>query len=425
MVWTRSPSTPLSTEPRLLVYSRAVIDASESPLVRALLRETGWEVDTRIDPLDTMYTASLPRGHEASLVEYFQRGIDGFDASAAVASSLKTREPRILEFAAGFGRLTRFLVKRYDPARIVTSDIDGPAVEFCRDHLGVRSVLSAMEPEDLAIHERFDLILIYSLFSHLPADRFSRWLKRLYELLDEGGFLVISVHDDRSVPAQHRGPGGFTFTPDSESRFLESAVYGSTWVSPGYVNRAIAATCPGSMTTHVPWGLSNYQDVYVIGRGAKAAPFDPGPFGFFDVCRRDASRIQLIGWAAHHDPAHRAASVHAILDGREIGSTTTFANRPEVAAFTGEPRHAISGWGITAPFPETSSPDGGALLIKAVSETGAASFHWIGYLNEAFLASTRAENDDLRRRLERAETDLASLRDAFWVRVLRRLRLIS
>ena len=409
-----------------------MIDASQSPLVRALLRETGWEVDTAIDPLDTMYTASTPRGHEAALVEYFQRGIESFHASAAVAFSLRTREPRILEFAAGFGRLTRFLVKRYDPARIVTSDIDEPAVAFCRDHIGVRSVLSAMEPEDLAIREKFDLILVYSLFSHLPADRFSRWLARLYDLLDEGGFLVISVHDDRSVPQEHRGPGGFTFTPDSESRFLESAVYGSTWVSPEYVHRAIGETCPGAQTTHVPWGLSNYQDIYVIGRGAKAAPFDPGPFGFFDVCRREADQIQLIGWAAHHDPAHRAASIHAILGDRELGSTTVFTPRPEVAVFTGEPRHEISGWGIVAPYPQLDAPNGGALLIKAVSETGATSFHWIGYLSDAFLASTRAENDDLRARLAReqqraeaAERELARLRGERWVRVLNRLRLLD
>jgi hypothetical protein len=401
-----------------------VIEASESPLVRALLSHTGWDVDTLISPLDTMYTASLARGHEASLVEYFQRGIDSFHASAAIAASLQTREPRILEFAAGFGRLTRFLVKRYQASHIVTSDIDEPAVDFCRERIGVRSVLSAMEPEDLAIDGRFDLILVYSLFSHLPADRFSRWLGRLYQLLDEGGFLVISVHDDRSVPPEHRGPEGITFTPDSESRFLESAVYGSTWVSSDYVRRAVAETCPGAQTTHVPWGLSNYQDIYVIGRGASAPSFDPGPFGFFDVCRRDAGEIQLIGWAAHHDPAHRAASVHAILDGTEIGSTTTFLHRPEVAAFTGEPRHAVSGWGITAPFPETRQANGGPLLIKAVSETGASSFHWIGYLSDAFLASTRAENDDLRRRLEKAEGELASLRGSRWLRALRRLRLL-
>lgn len=401
-----------------------MIEASESALVRALLRETGWEVDTQISPLDTMYTASLPRGHEASLVEYFQRGIDSFHASASVASSLKTREPRILEFAAGFGRLTRFLVKRYDPSLIVTSDIDEPAVAFCGERIGVRSIVSAIRPEDLPIHEKFDLILVYSLFSHLPADLFSRWLGRLYELLDEGGFLVISVHDERSVPPEHRNPGGLTFGPENESRFLESSVYGSTWVSSAYVRDAIARTCPGSRTTHVPWGLSNYQDIYVIGRGASAAPFDPGPFGFFDVCRREAGEIQLIGWAAHHDPAHRAASVHAILDGREIGSTAIFTNRPEVAAFTGEPRHAMSGWGITAPFPDSTTPEGGALLIKAVSDTGAASFHWIGYLSDAFLASTRAENENLRRKLAAAESELARLHGSALVRALRRLRLL-
>jgi SAM-dependent methyltransferase len=411
-----------------------VIQASESPLVRALLSETGWDVDTLISPLDTMYTASLPRGHEAALVEYFQRGIESVHASAAVAASLATRAPRILEFAAGFGRLTRFLVKRYDPSRIVTSDIDEPAVDFCRERIGVRSVLSAMEPEDLAIDGKFDLILVYSLFSHLPADRFTRWLARLYTLLDDGGFLVISVHDDRSVPPEHRGPDGFTFTPDSESRFLESAVYGSTWISPDYARRAIAETCPGARTTHVPWGLSNYQDVYVIGRGATAAPFDPGPFGFFDVCRREADQIQFIGWAAHHDPSHRAASVHAILGGRELGSTTIFTPRPEVALFTGEPRHAMSGWGITAPFPESSAPNGGALLIKAVSETGASSFHWVGYLSDAFLASTRAENEDLRRRLQESEDlrrrlqeserELARLEGSVWLRALKRLRLL-
>jgi SAM-dependent methyltransferase len=393
--------------------------------VRALLAETRWDVDTQISPLDTMYTASLTRGHETALVEYFQRGIDSIHVSSSVAASLSTPAPRILEFAAGFGRLTRFLVQRYDRSRIVTSDIDEPAVDFVRDHLGVRSLVSAMEPEDLPIQETFDLILVYSLFSHLPANSFSRWLGRLYDLLADGGFLVISVHDERSVPPQHRNPAGLTFGPENESRFLDSSVYGSTWVSSAYVHRAIAERCPGAQTTHVPWGLSNYQDIYVIGRGAQAAPFDPGPFGFFDVCRRDAGEIQLIGWAAHHDPSHRAASVHAILDGREIGSTTRFMNRPEVAAFTGEPRHAASGWGITAPFPESAAANAGTLLIKAVSETGVASFHWIGYLTDAFLASTRAENEDLRRRLASAQDELERLRASRLVRVLRRLRLIS
>lgn len=408
------------------LYSRSVIRGDDSPLVSALLADQGWEVETRISPLDTMYTASLPRGHEASLVEYFQRGIESFHASSEIASALETTKPRILEFASGFGRLTRFLTRRYDPSSIVVSDIDEEAVVFSRDILGVRAELSAMEPEDLRIEGPFDLILVYSLFSHLPADLFGRWLRRLYALLAEGGFLVISVHDERMIPESARSRTGLTFGPDSESRFLEASVYGSTWVSSDYVRRAAVEHCPGGVVTHVPYGLSNYQDLYILGRGAAAPHFDVGPFGFFDVCRRDADRLVLIGWAAHHDPARSVASVRVILDGGEIGSTSVFTSRPAVPKHTGEARHELSGWGITVPFPENRPPGGGPLLIKAVSDTGVERFLWIGHFADAFVSSVlqdanalRKENEELRVRAEKAERALARVRRSLVGRLFR------
>jgi SAM-dependent methyltransferase len=99
----------------------------------------------------------------------------------------------VLEFASGYGRLTRHLVPRIDRSRLTVADVDRQAVDFVRSTFGVDGFYSTSDPAELVRPERYDLILVVSLFSHLPARTWNAWLRTLLDLLEPGGALLFTT----------------------------------------------------------------------------------------------------------------------------------------------------------------------------------------------------------------------------------------
>jgi len=135
----------------------------------------------------------------------------------------------VLEFASGFGRFTRHLAAVL-PGRVTCSDIMPGAMAFAREQFGVRTLDSAMTPEQIEFPERYELIFVLSLFTHLPVAVWGRWLKALAGALEPGGVLLLSVHNE--AYAHDLGcefdADGVCFLPSSESSDLEPAQYGTT-----------------------------------------------------------------------------------------------------------------------------------------------------------------------------------------------------
>ena len=102
---------------------------------------------------------------------------------------------RVLDFAAGFGRVTRFLVREIPPDRIWVSDLQPEALLAQKTEHGVHTLASAEDPAALEVPGSFDAVLVSSLFTHLPPHRFSEWLAKLAGLVAPGGVLAFSVHD--------------------------------------------------------------------------------------------------------------------------------------------------------------------------------------------------------------------------------------
>ena len=114
------------------------------------------------------------RGIDWAYVKYVFSGLHMFqvlDAFAVRKFGALRAVPALLDFASGYGRLTRHLVLALDPVRVWVSDIKDKAVAFQRRRFGVHGFPSTAEPDDLAVTERFDLIFVGSLFSHLPEGR--------------------------------------------------------------------------------------------------------------------------------------------------------------------------------------------------------------------------------------------------------------
>jgi SAM-dependent methyltransferase len=197
-------------------------------------------------------------------------------ALADVGCSLR-EAGSFLEFACGYGRLTRHFVHRISPSKVTVSDIDLRAVDFVTERFGVRGFLSSPMADELTHDVRYDVIVVVSLFSHLPIQHWGPWLKRMNEMLNAGGFLLFSVlgmHawevnvSDIDRKAFQVKAEGFFYGKRNETRGrLSTDSYGASYVSEQFVERVISENFAGRVVKSCPRGLNGFQDVYVLQAG--------------------------------------------------------------------------------------------------------------------------------------------------------------
>lgn len=371
-------------------------------VVDALLRDldaAGPAVDRSIHADDEMLLfglATYEGDWDAALAVYYR---DGLAVAAAVRQILRwqaARAPgalRLLDFASGYGRVTRFLTRELPRERLWVSDIHADAVEFQIHTFGVRGLVSTAEPEAFACDERFDLVFVTSLFTHLPEPTFHGWLARLVALLAPRGLLAFSVHDESLLSAAQTMPrAGFYFEARSESRSLDPGAYGSTWVTEGFVRAAVEHSAPGAACVRLPRALGDFQDLYLVSLDPEAdfasLGFDPGPVGFLDDCAIEAGALTLRGWAAHRVAPGRVAAVRILVDGRVVAERREFDPRPDVPrGFSGASPE--SGFTLRVPLPERSRHGVVSLVVEAETMDGVRGALFAGTVAQALLMAAR------------------------------------
>jgi 2-polyprenyl-3-methyl-5-hydroxy-6-metoxy-1,4-benzoquinol methylase len=333
-----------------------------------------------IDARDQMLRFFIDHHHghrELARVDYFRSGLS---VQRAVRQILEWRfgsragDVRLLDFAGGFGRVTRWLTQLLPPQQVWMAEIFPEAVEFQRQVLGVDGFASAHDPAELRAPGEFDCVLASSLFSHLPQTSFVAWLRRLYGLLRPGGVVLFSVIDAGLEPSG--SAAAFTYRDQSEIPELPADRYGVTWVSEAFVRSAVAEATQGTADClRVPRALWSFQDLYVVCRGAAAGPisFAHEPVGYLEVAERSADARQLVvsGWAFdHHGPG--IAEVRIRLDGEVIATCPADLLRNDVASFFAAAAPFCCGFHQVLPAPAGESLPGDALLgVTAVSASGA------------------------------------------------------
>jgi len=173
----------------------------------------------------------------------------------------------ILEFACGYGAVTRHLSSLVSPAELVSSDIHQAANEFISKELGVRTIQSSSSPDGYPMDEKFDVVFALSFFSHMPMQTWSEWLKTLYSLVKDGGHLIFTTqglesrkfHGDPEIPEN-----GFWFASNSEQKDLDVNEYGQTIVTVDYVTREVSKVLgvPVKIVKEACWW--EHQDLYVV-----------------------------------------------------------------------------------------------------------------------------------------------------------------
>jgi len=206
---------------------------------------------------------------EARVQYYFKSG----DYSAGQVAELLAsycgglgRKPEVLEFASGYGCVTRHLVLNKE-IELESCDIHPAAIDFLQTRLGVGALQSSPVPESLSFPHQFDFVFVLSFFSHMPITTWTRWLVRLTQGLRPGGLIVFTTHG-MACRVMHGnpeiGPTGFWFTAQSEQSDLSTEQYGSTIVTEDFI-RKTALTIPSVELVESRlaywWGL---QDLYIL-----------------------------------------------------------------------------------------------------------------------------------------------------------------
>ncbi len=234
----------------------------------------GPRLSTRIHPADEMYRFELTAPHrtrEAAAILYFATGRQIFEAVEAIVrwrfqgfGGVRS----LLDFAGGYGRSTRFLVRALAPEKITVAEIDPGAVRFQKETFGVRGIVSGTDPESLGLDGPFDVVLASSFFSHLPATRFEAWMAHLQTVVAPGGLLIFSVHGMKFLPPEEaEPPSGIVFRPVSETLRLSGAEYGTSYVTPEFVRGVTERVAgPGARLLGFPFGLCGFQDLYALCR---------------------------------------------------------------------------------------------------------------------------------------------------------------
>lgn len=340
------------------------------------------------------------------------------------------RIERLLDFASGFGRVTRFLVNEVPPQRVWVSDIQEDAVAAQIRQFGVTGVVSDADPARLDIGAAFDAIVVSSLFTHLPRPAFEAWLRRLSGLLAPGGVLLFSVHDVSLLGDD--GGDDFVFRAESESGKVAAAEYGSTWVSPRFVESALSAARPGASWRRYPRGFASLQDLYVVVPEPGAAidlRLRRQADGALDTCRVDGRNVlRLQGWVRDRVSRTKPIAVRFTAgDATAVLPADELAARRDVDRIL--PGDAVPAWGFRIALDLGQAWDPAAMLsIRAQCADGEEALLIELPLHDALLGNARlalvweqrataAAEAELahERRLARLVSDEARHREEIWV----------
>ena len=102
----------------------------------------------------------------------------------------------ILDMPCGHGRVLRWLRAAYPEAKITACDLVRDGVDFCADSFGAIPVYSTQAPDAALFPDRYDLIFVGSLLTHVDVPQWDRLIELWHQLLAPDGLLVVTTHGE-------------------------------------------------------------------------------------------------------------------------------------------------------------------------------------------------------------------------------------
>ncbi|HEX4336096.1 MAG TPA: methyltransferase [Polyangiaceae bacterium] len=172
----------------------------------------------------------------------------------------------VLDFGCGWGRTIRFFLRDVPPNQLYGADVLDEAIRVSRETNKVCQFVQvpSSPPSELPAG-RFDLIYLYSVFSHLSEEVHQKWLNEFHRLLRPGGILIATTWQREYIERCERARNGntqgthpdslrafvgtedwlarydrgeFCFSPvGGASGALEASYYGETCIPEAYVRK--------------------------------------------------------------------------------------------------------------------------------------------------------------------------------------------
>ena len=284
----------IAADPRLLEHSD-VKDLSYDEWLQRLLRSTTDSIQE-----NRIYPGFPDEGLQKAFVgsAYGEAVEEGFRFYHYLRHFLSNRRFRVksnryLDFGCGWGRISRIFLRDFERRNMVGVDVDPGMVDFCREAHAPGEYLTVPSEGPLPFRNgSFALITAYSVFSHLPEDLFTRWIKELLRVTAPGGLLAFTVEPERFLDfvstidpqdppsgwhaALHANLGdldarkaelartGISFLPTGGGPYRPATTYGDTVVTPGFIRKSVAGW--GDMLAFVDDPSAFWQALVVVRR---------------------------------------------------------------------------------------------------------------------------------------------------------------
>jgi SAM-dependent methyltransferase len=232
----------------------------------------------RVHYNDFMLLSTQPKD-----VEHYVRGanrfIDIIERSCIEAGRDPASLRDVLEVGCGYGRIVRELRKRLPAARVTVSDVIDSAARFTAAEFGARK-MPTLEHAGADYDERFDLVYLLSVYTHMRRDMVAANLRRVLAVLKPNGVAVMTVHGQGSADTAERYQQYWL----DKTRLLESLArdgyyyerypyyyddYGLAWFTQAAFEQLVAETTPQlSKVAFHSRDLDAHQDVFVYRKDA-------------------------------------------------------------------------------------------------------------------------------------------------------------
>jgi len=232
---------------------------------------------------DQMYRSDAPE-HVRHYVEDAQSAMDNIAQSLAATGRSFDDVESCLDFACGYGRVTRWLARALGPARVAAADVDSQAVRFCARSFRVSALPSQRDPARIDLRGSYDLIFVGSLLTHLPIPACATTLHALRAALRPDGLLVFSTQGESCLThLEWYGPEFVAAADEFRMHVARDGAhfvtyagrrdYGITILTPRAVETLVEpeATPTLTLVRFAERGWDRHQDVWAYQRAGRDA----------------------------------------------------------------------------------------------------------------------------------------------------------
>lgn len=244
-----------------------MLNANDIPLFKKVSRE--------VHPKDEMFkTAKIALPQPGAAFHYYFYA--GGRVATRVADYLRGRgldpgELSLLDFACGYGRVTRYFVALF--REVTCSDLEPTMLQFAKEQFGASGFLSNVDLDKVRFpNRRFDVVFSFSLFTHLNPEIWRDWFWAVLDKVEPGGHFIFSTRGVEFARKQGEPVGEgevirFTERNETAGR-LDANIYGQTTIARAFVEDVIASR-PGLADYLDYFGSGKfdmYQDMHVLQR---------------------------------------------------------------------------------------------------------------------------------------------------------------